>query len=217
VRQQEVAYLGRMTAGLTHEMKNVLATIKESAGLMSDLLPIHVDKPEVLKERFERILPSILEQVRRGVEISNRMSRLAHSMDHSPADVDVHDLLDEVVFLMSRFARLKQVVLTLFPEAARWSVSTDPLRLQLVMAAAVDHCLEGAQAGQRIAIVPASGQSRVLFQVLDADQGSPATEYRVGARPEGLSGLAEVLEELGADVGVLEFGGAVGLAVQLPK
>ena len=34
--KRQVAFFGRMTAGITHEMKNVLAIIKESSGLMQD-------------------------------------------------------------------------------------------------------------------------------------------------------------------------------------
>ena len=215
--QHEVAYLGRMTAGLTHEMKNVLATIKETAGLMSDLLPRYTSQPEVLREKFEQTLvPRILEQVRRGVEISTHMSRLAHSMDQSPAEVEVDVLLDEVIFLMSRLARLKQVPLTLASKAGHWSVTTDPLGLQLVLSSAVDTCLEQARPGQQVVIAPAPKDKRILFQVLGADEAGPATVYRVGPRPEVLTGLTDLLRELGVELGVMEAGVGVGLVVQLP-
>lgn len=213
--QHEVAYLGRMTAGLTHEMKNVLATIKETAGLISDLLPFYSTQPVVLREKFEHTLvPRILEQVRRGVEISTRLNRLAHTMDHSPTEIEVDDLLDEVLFLMSRFARLKQVALTLSPKTGNWSVLTHPLRLELVLAAAVDYCLEQARAGQRIAIAPASKEKRILFQVLGPDEAGPAADCKIGPRPEGLESLADLLPELGVEVGVMEAG--VGIGVQFP-
>lgn len=34
----EIVFFGKITAGITHEMKNVLAIIKESSGLMEDLI-----------------------------------------------------------------------------------------------------------------------------------------------------------------------------------
>jgi hypothetical protein len=40
---RKAAFMGRITAGVTHEMKNVLAIIKESAGLMEDFLKISQD------------------------------------------------------------------------------------------------------------------------------------------------------------------------------
>ncbi len=39
----ETAFMGKITAAITHEMKNVLAIIKESAGLMEDLLSVAKD------------------------------------------------------------------------------------------------------------------------------------------------------------------------------
>ena len=32
----EIVFFGKITAGITHEMKNVLAIIKESSGLVED-------------------------------------------------------------------------------------------------------------------------------------------------------------------------------------
>ena len=38
MREQETAFIGKITAGVTHEFMNVLSTIKEASGLMEDLL-----------------------------------------------------------------------------------------------------------------------------------------------------------------------------------
>ena len=39
-RELQLAYLGKLMAGLSHELKNHLAIIKESNGLIEDLLSL---------------------------------------------------------------------------------------------------------------------------------------------------------------------------------
>jgi len=89
---KEAAFMGRITAGVTHEMKNVLAIIKESAGLMEDLLALSKDASFPHREKFSSVLSKIRNQVARGVDISTRLNAFAHSPDRRPADVDLIDL-----------------------------------------------------------------------------------------------------------------------------
>lgn len=42
----EIRFMGRITAGITHEMRNVLAVIRESAGLIQDLMEKCQDVPK---------------------------------------------------------------------------------------------------------------------------------------------------------------------------
>jgi len=46
-RQTEIAFFGRITAGVTHELKNVLAIVNESSGLMQDLLALSKEAPAI--------------------------------------------------------------------------------------------------------------------------------------------------------------------------
>ena len=124
---REVAFLGRITAAFTHEMKNVLAIIKESAGLMEDLLALTPGPAFPHRDRFARSLTTIQAQTKRGVELSNRLNRLAHSSDKEVARVDLNDILEQVIILSERFARLKGVSLQLYPHGEALSVVVSPV------------------------------------------------------------------------------------------
>ena len=63
---REVAFLGRITAAFTHEMKNVLAIIKESAGLMEDLLALSQEAAFPHRDRFARCLSDDCRRRRSG-------------------------------------------------------------------------------------------------------------------------------------------------------
>lgn len=149
---REVAFLGRMTAAFTHEMKNVLAIIKESAGLMEDLLFLSQGAEFPQKDRFVRCLTAIQEQTKRGVEMSSRLNRLAHTPDQEVATVDLIEILEQVVFLSGRFARLKGVTLSLSPHEAALNVVVSPLKLQMAVFGCLECCWRNMTAGGNVAL-----------------------------------------------------------------
>ena len=93
---REAAFLGKITAGITHEIKNVLAIIRESSGLMEDLLSLAQQETFAHGEKFSNALSTIHEQVNRGVELVNRLNRLAHSPDEPEARVDLNEQVKDI-------------------------------------------------------------------------------------------------------------------------
>jgi len=160
---REVAFFGRITAAFTHEMKNVLAIIKESAGLMEDLLALSQNAAFPHQERFVRSLATIEAQAKRGIELSNRLNRFAHSPDEALATVDLNELLEQVVFLSERFARLKRVTLSLNPSANPLPVITSPVGLQMTVFSFLECCWAGMAEGGNISLsVAHNGNDAVI-------------------------------------------------------
>lgn len=149
---REVAFLGRITAAFTHEMNNVLAVIKESAGLMEDLLSFSQENAFPHRERFVRCLTGIQAQTKRGVELSARLNRLAHSPDEETADIDLNDAMEQVIVLSGRFARLKGVSLELHPCGEALRVVLSPLRLQMAVFFCLECCWENMAPGGTICL-----------------------------------------------------------------
>lgn len=149
---REAAFLGRITAAFTHEVKNVLAIIKESAGLMEDLLALHPEPAFPHRERLVRCLATIQAQTKRGVELSRRLNRLAHSPDEEVARVDLNEILEQVIILSERFARLKGVSLLLHPYGGALSAVVSPVKLQMAVFACLECCWEATAAGGTVAV-----------------------------------------------------------------
>jgi C4-dicarboxylate-specific signal transduction histidine kinase len=149
---REVAFLGKITAAFTHEMKNVLAIIKESAGLMEDLLSLSQNATFPHRERFGRALGTIEAQAKRGIELSSRLNRFAHSPDAAVATIDLNEILEQIIFLSGRFARLKGVTLSLDPHAHALPLITSPVVLQMVIFCCLECCWEVLGTGGNIAL-----------------------------------------------------------------
>jgi C4-dicarboxylate-specific signal transduction histidine kinase len=136
----ELSFFGKMTAGFTHEVKNVLAIIKENAGLMEDILSMTQTGSPPRVDRLSRAIASIQEQADRGVELSNHLNRFAHSADHPRVRLNLNTLLDQLSLLAQRFARLKEVALQVAPCDQPVLVETCPISLQMALFTGLECC-----------------------------------------------------------------------------
>ncbi len=70
MNEKEIKFIGKITAGVTHEVNNVLASIREISGLMTDILSITNETSFPRKEKFQTSLQKIQNQVQRGIKIN---------------------------------------------------------------------------------------------------------------------------------------------------
>jgi nitrogen fixation/metabolism regulation signal transduction histidine kinase len=150
----EVAFFGKITAGITHEINNVLAIIKESTGLMEDLMSLSKEAHFPYQEKFQKALSRIKDQVDRGTNLTGILNKFAHSSDKTIAEVDLHELTEQVVALSQRFARLQCVTLAHNPSDQPLTVVTQPVQLQMAIFTAIQCCLDVIESGGAIKLCP---------------------------------------------------------------
>jgi C4-dicarboxylate-specific signal transduction histidine kinase len=213
---REVAFVGRVTAGFTHELKNVLAIIKESAGLMEDLLALSKEGSFPHQERFGRAISGILKQVGRGVELTSRLNRFAHSTDVPVLAVDLREITVQLTLLAERFARLKGVVLKAEGSEESLVVSTSPVRLQMALLTGMECCWEAMTAGGEV-VLRAERAGAEAAVVVDG-RGRSVEEPDWMIRVERSSRWKEVGELVSSLGGRLEpAASGRGFAVLLPR
>jgi hypothetical protein len=147
LKANELAFFGKIAAGVTHELKNVLAIINESNGLMADILGMQKDAPSAYREKFDRSIKKIEQQVRRGTEITSRFNRFAHSMDYPLADADLNTIATQTVALAQRFAALQNVELKGVVCNCPMMLFTNAFRVQMALTRAIEafiRCMSGS-------------------------------------------------------------------------
>lgn len=152
---KEIAFFGKITAATTHEMKNILAIIKETSGLMEDLLLLSQNSPAPYQEKFQNALSVIKNQVKRGVDLTDRLNRFAHSPDETTSAVDLFEISENLVVLSHRFATLKQVALTTRKPNQTITIMTNPVKLQMALLVSIECCLKE---------MPPQGEISVSFE-----------------------------------------------------
>jgi len=137
-RDDAAAFFGKVTASTTHELQNVLAIIKENAGLMEDFIQMGPENLPDLLERVTRCLGKIKEQSYRGVDLTSGLNGFAHTTDMLLVPVNIYEIAKRLIFLSKRvfLQEGRQIVLSDCKNPP--SFETDPVLFQKILW----HCLE---------------------------------------------------------------------------
>ncbi|MDR3603962.1 MAG: hypothetical protein ACLPVO_16210 [Desulfomonilaceae bacterium] len=106
---KETLFIGKITAAMTHEMKNVLAIIRESAGLAEDLLTMSDESAFPYKDKFQKIMGKIENQVIRGAEIMAQLNEFSHIPEVERQSEDLNLVLNQAIFLSKKLSRSNAV------------------------------------------------------------------------------------------------------------
>jgi signal transduction histidine kinase len=217
---REVALIGRLIAGMTHETRNVLAIIKESSGLLQDILRLKKAKAIPHAEQLEKVASRIQAQVARGNEQLNALNWIAHSMSDRSSSVGINDLSSGTRNLMQRFARLKQVELELEPAARDATIEADVVGLFSALASCVEYCLnEEPPKGQVVLRSATSGEEAILgiaATSLTERRARGEIEPDGGPLPSELAQLEPILQPLGARLVFSDAGRGTELQLIVP-
>jgi light-regulated signal transduction histidine kinase (bacteriophytochrome) len=108
---------GMISAAVSHDLKNVLAIINESAGLLDDLALRASKGVEIPADRLGVTTARILKQVKRGDTILKNLNRFAHTTDAPILQSNASETVTLMVDLAGRQAAMKELVFTTAPNA----------------------------------------------------------------------------------------------------
>ncbi len=216
VKSKEIVFFGKITAGITHEIKNVLAIIQESSGLMEDILAVTPDESFSHKDKFHTSLKRILGQIDRGVDMTTRLNTFAHSPDYSPAKVDLNDVSEQMVLLASRFARLKNVVLKADPNDASLIIETHPVALEMAIFESIEILLSALSTGGNITLSPRKVEDTYVFGICCEETIASETDVSPAvSSSEHLESLQDTMTYLGGTAKA--FDSALEILLYLPQ
>ena len=216
IKSKEIVFFGKITAGITHEIKNVLAIIQETSGLMEDILAVTPDETFTHKDKFSTSLNRIFNQIERGVDITTRLNKFAHSPDHSPVNVDLNEVSEQMVLLASRFTRLKNVVLKADPHDTSMIIKTHPVALEMAIFESIEILLNALSSGGKITLSPRKIQNKCILGIGYENTVLPEEDFLAKISPtERWASLQEVMAYLGGTAKV--FGLAPEILLHLPE
>ncbi|GEM_PF-946133 len=146
-----VYFFGRIIASYSHEIRNVLAVINETTGLMNDLLTyVYKDQSEK-RDKLINLLVSVTGQLQRGEELSTCLNTFAHAPDKAENRIDVTYYLDTLVKLSTKIAARRNLELQVKEKKKKLFLNTSPIEFLATVFSAVDCCF--LIAGDRATII----------------------------------------------------------------
>lgn len=164
----KMASIGRLAAGVAHEINNPLAIINEKAGLLKDFATL---KPDfVYKEKIIGGVDSILKSVDRCSAITHRLLGFAKRMDINAEVIDLELLLKEVIGFLEREASLRNIQINFNIAENLPSIDSDRGQLQQVFLNILTNAYYAVKQGGQIDIYANKNKDKTV-EISIADNG----------------------------------------------
>lgn len=234
IRSERLAAIGKMAAGVAHEINNPLAVIETIAGLIQETLAEEgACLPETTRTNLERATQRLVQQAHRATAITHSLLGFARKSSASRQEVVIPTLLDESLSLLA--PQIKQLAITIRrddpPDLP--AIVTDPSLLEQVFVNLIKNAIEAieekAAPGGEVVIRTALAGDKLEITITDNGVGIPASEvgkiydlfYTSKSAGKGtglgLSIVFNILKKLGGTITVAsEAGQGTSFTVALP-
>ena len=162
----KMASIGRLAAGVAHEINNPLAIINAKAGLIEDLFTLkkeYQDDPKLLSQ-----VRSIHQAVDRCSKITRRLLNFARSSDISIQKIDIGEVIHEVLGFINEAAGHRGIDIIMELDKNIPPIETDKGKLQQIFLNLVSNALAALEEGGYLKInVKLRDEDHVSIKVSD--------------------------------------------------
>ncbi len=223
----KLAAIGRLGAGVAHEINNPLSIITQKAGLLRDLLDRSDEPPP--KEKLTGLVESVQKSAERCGEITHRLLGFAKHMDIRREKIHLDRLIDEVLSFLEKEASYREIEIEIEKSDDTPPIISDRGQLQQVFLNIINNAFAAVDDGGRIEIsIQPVDHRTVAVSITDDGVGIPeehlprifdpffSTKDGAGTGL-GLSITYGIVQKLGGDIAVeSEEGVGTSFTVTLP-
>ena len=164
IAEPSLQFFGKISASMSHEIKNVLAIINENAGLLEDFTLMADRGMPIDPARLKGMAETVKKQIRRADEITKNLNRLAHSIDLTLATVDLAETTELVIALTARFAAMKGVEIDVHLPKHPVKFRTAPFFLIHLLWLCLDFAMSVCGDEKRVELEADESEGKVRFQ-----------------------------------------------------
>jgi two-component system NtrC family sensor kinase len=166
----KLASIGRLAAGVAHEINNPVAIINEKVGLMEDLLKFSNDIP--CQDKFLVQTKVIKDSVKRVSEITHRLLGFARHLPMKTETIHLDALVKEVLGFLGREAEYRNITINRHIPKDMAPIEADKGQLQQVLLNILNNALAAVSDGGEINIAVAQqADDKVGISIADDGMG----------------------------------------------
>ncbi len=221
-RSERLAALGQLTAGLAHELRNPLGTIKASAEMLSK--PAAKRQPEVMDE----MAGYISSEVDRMNGLVASFLDFARPLQIKPAQADLRSVLEDVVREQSELAQGCGVTIRTDIREHPFAFEFDRDLLRVALSNLIQNAIQASSPQQEVSIEASLGEQDALIWIRDHGAGIQAQHLEnifnpfFTTKPKGvglgLALVAKIIDEHGGRIHVSsKVGAGTVFEIRLPR
>lgn len=211
LREEDLAFFGRIGADVSHDMRNVLSVIGEYAGLLDDLLARTKSAKKLDLEKVKNLAAKVTRQVNKGTDVMQRFSSFAHATDEQTTSFDLTALTANIAALAQRRVKMGGCRLEAELPDDAIPVRTSAFSAQYAVFSAIELILERVEKGELIKLnLIAEGPTAVIS--ISGSASASAGDQLSGETSQ----LSAVMEELNGTIEASCVDGIVSVALAIP-
>jgi signal transduction histidine kinase len=224
----KMASIGRLAAGVAHEINNPLAIINEKAGLMQDLLKNR--PPDPVEKKMANQIASILNSVNRCAAITRRLLSFARPDSVSLQVIHLREVIENVIGFLGKEAQYRGIVVEVEVAAGIPPLASDRGKLEQILLNLMNNAFAAVSDGGHLRITARkTTRESISVAVIDDGCGIPAedikrvfepffsTRTQKGGTGLGLSITYGLVQELGGTIAVeSQVGKGTRFTITLP-
>ncbi len=224
----KMASLGRLSAGIAHEINNPLSIINEKIGLIKDLLEYQPD--DLPMARLVTLLSDVAAPIKRCGNVTHRLLNFGRHTKTYFEPVDLSQILYDIIDLLKKEAEFREIdIYTKFPDKFP-EVTSNKGNLEQIFLNVMNNAFTAMQSGGRLDIeVSNTHPDHVVILFEDTGCGIPQKDIQYVFEPFfsskstgagtglGLSVTYALTKELGGKISVASTEGkGTRFIIELP-
>jgi two-component system NtrC family sensor kinase len=226
---EKMANIGRLAAGVAHEINNPLQMILAQAGWMEELLAEEQGETSKNLDEYRGAMKKIRYHVDRAAAITQRLLGFSRKISGDQSEVRVNDLVRETVSFLEKEAKTHNITVNLRLADDLPLIFIEGNRLQQVILNLVDNALDATGQNGQVDVVTECLTDAIALRVEDNGSGIPpevikqiwdpffTTKEKGKGTGLGLSISQSIIRNLGGTIDVApRNGGGTVFTITLP-